>query len=583
MTRREAAWLAVGSVAFAVVFSYPMLCETVYLGPGVSGWIGTGHVFSHFGRFPSNGDWDLFTQLRWVPYYTITQFHQLPFWNPYKCGGMGMLSNPESMVVSPSLIPYLLFGPYAGLYIEIVSHIAIGFAGGYVLARVMALGRIAAIVSAMVFASSSWIYLHLSVGHLNFLSVLYIPWVAALLLISIKRRKFLPAGIGGLICALTLTEGNYAFLYTAIVIGSVALMLALLTLSIWPLIYGLVIGLFGLGFGALKLIPMSQQLTLYPKHPFGLETLNTRLISIFLLSRQQDLYRSGLTEFLFCEYGAYVSVFFAALVVIGLASRPVRALPWLLPALIFLFFTRGFTGEHSAVFILRYLPMSGSAGLTGRYLIPFVFCVGVVAALGADFLCSKLGSRGRWAVVVLIALGTFDSWLVGPPNLRYLFHGDIPKVAPHSPGFRQYWVASPGNQTEIAQANMGSVNCQGFGYCDIPENPLGYNQAGYRGEYYLLGVGTVRQTLWTPNRLRYEVDVPAATSLIVNQNYYPGWRLARGEGQLYAEKGLIAVRVPPGRRQIEVVYAPQHILLAFGVTMAALAALVLIWRKEAQN
>src|ERR1700686_5187854 len=101
MARREGAWLAVGSVAFAVVFSYPMLCETVYLGPGVSGWIGTGPVFSHFGRFPSNGDWDLFTQLRWVPYYTITQFHQLPFWNPYKCGGMGMLGNPESMVVSP--------------------------------------------------------------------------------------------------------------------------------------------------------------------------------------------------------------------------------------------------------------------------------------------------------------------------------------------------------------------------------------------------------------------------------------------------------------------------------------------------
>lgn len=582
MTRREAWWLALGSLAFALVFSYPMLCEIVYLGPGVSRWMTTRPLFSHLGRFPANGDWDLFTQLRWVPYYTITHFHQLPFWNPYKCGGMGMLSNPESMVTSPTLIPYLLFGPYAGLYIEIITHVAIGFAGGYVLARVIGLERIPAIVGAVVFPSSSWLYLHLSVGHLNFLSVFYIPWIAALLLISIKRRKLLPAAVGGLICALTLTEGNYAFVYAAIIIGSVASMLALLSLKVWPLIYGLVIGLFGLGFGALKLIPMSQQLTLYPKHPFGLETLNTRLISIFLLSRQQDLYSPTGAEFMFVEYGAYVFIFFGALSIVGLVSRPVRALPWLVPALIFFLFARGYTGDYSAVFILRYLPMGGNAGLTGRYLIPFVFCVGVIAALGADFLYSKFGSWGRALTLALIGLGILDSWLVGPPNLRYLFNGDIAQIAPSSE-FRQYWVPNPSIQTEIAQANMGSVNCQGYGYNAIPEDAVGYNQPGYRGEYYLLGVGTVRQTLWTPNRLRYEVDVPAATSLIVNQNYYPGWRLARGEGQLYAEKGLIAVRVPPGRRQIEVVYAPQHILLAFGVTMAALAALVLIWRKEAQN
>lgn len=259
-----------------------MLCELGYLGPGVSGWIATGPVFSHLARFPSNGDWDLFTQLRWVPYFTIAQFHQLPFWNPYKCGGMGMLSNPESSVVTPSLIPYLLFGPYAGLYIEIIGHIAIGFAGGYVLARVMRLGRVAAIVAAVVFPSSSWIYLHLAVGHLNFLPAFFFPWVAALLLISIRRREFLPAAIGGAICALTLTEGNYTFLYTAIIIGSAALVLAIVNRSLWPLIYGLAVGLFGLAFGGLKLIPMAQQLTIYPKHTFGLEMITARMISDFL-------------------------------------------------------------------------------------------------------------------------------------------------------------------------------------------------------------------------------------------------------------------------------------------------------------
>ena len=87
--------------------------------------------------------------------------------------------------------------------------------------------------------------------------------------------------------------------------------------------------------------------------------------------------------------------------------------------------------------------------------------------------------------------------------------------------------------------------------------------------------------LWTPNRLQYEVNVPTPTSLVVNQNYYPGWRLTSGNGELYAENGLIALRLPQGRQLLELVYAPQHILLAFALTIAAGAALILIWRKEA--
>jgi hypothetical protein len=582
MSRREAAWVAAGSLLFSIVFLYPMLCEVGYLGPGISGWISTGPELDHLRRFPSNGDWDLFTQLRWVPYYTIAHFHQIPFWNPYKCGGMGMLSNPESSVVSPFLIPYLLFGQPAGLYVEIVIHLAMAISGGYVLARAVGLGRIAAIVSAVVFPSSSWLYLHLSVGHLNFLPALYIPWIVALFLISIDRRKLFPAALGGLLCALTLTEGNYTFLYTAIIIGSLALVLALVNLSIWPAISGLVIGLFGLGFSALKLIPMSQQLTIYPKIAFGLEAISPRLLAVFLFSRQQDLYHPSGAEFLFSEYGAYISSIFAALAVIGLVCRPIKTLPWLLPAVIFFLFAQGYTGGHSPVLLIRFLPLSASAGLTGRYLIPFVFCVGVIAANGTDFLSSKFEPWGKSTAILLLTLGIVDSWLVGAPNARYLFHNDIERVEA-SRDFRQYWVANPGIQTEIAQANMGSVNCQGYGYNDIPENPLGYNQTGYRGENYLLGPGEVNQILWTPNRLRYEVNVSVPSSLVINQNYYPGWRLRSGNGELYAQNGLIAVRIPPGRNRIELVYAPEHILLAFALTMAALAALILIWRKETQN
>ncbi|HYL57408.1 MAG TPA: hypothetical protein VEU51_00955, partial [Candidatus Acidoferrales bacterium] len=47
MTRREWLWLGAASLAYAVVFAYPMLCETVNLGPGTAGWISQGPIFSH--------------------------------------------------------------------------------------------------------------------------------------------------------------------------------------------------------------------------------------------------------------------------------------------------------------------------------------------------------------------------------------------------------------------------------------------------------------------------------------------------------------------------------------------------------
>ncbi|HUA33738.1 MAG TPA: hypothetical protein VMA09_09055 [Candidatus Binataceae bacterium] len=579
ISRREALWLAAASLVFAAAFLYPTLSPVGELGSSLANWITRPLAYDHLLRLPSNGDADLFTELRWVPYWTVVHFHQLPFWNPYKCGGMGMLSNPESAIVTPFFLLYLMFGMVAGIDLDIYLHLAIMFAGGYYLGRMLGLNRIAATVCAVVFPASSWFYLHLSVGHLNFLPGAYLPWIAALLFESIESNKFFPAVIGGLLAALTLTEGNYTFLYTTIVIAMVAVILSLIKRSPRPFLSGAVIGLFGLGFAALRLIPMSQQLAIYPKHPFGIEPISMQLIRSFLLSPDQDLFRPRIGfEFAWCEYGAYISLAFLFLAAVGLVARPVKSLPWVLPAIVFILFARGWTGQHSFVFILLYLPMGSSTGLTGRYLIPFVFCVGVIAAYGADYLCANLRPRGVYLAVTLLIIGTIDSWIVGAPNARYLFMYPIQR-APYSASFRQFWTLNTGMMTEINLANMASVNCQGYGYNDIPENPRGYNQSGYRGEYYLLGGGTVNQRLWTPNRLRYDVDLPGPTSLIVNQNAYPGWH-SIGDGELYSDGGLIGIRLPAGRHSIELIYVPDRILLALLITLVTISAAIVIWKLE---
>ncbi|MGO9606902.1 MAG: hypothetical protein ACLQAT_26515 [Candidatus Binataceae bacterium] len=578
---REARWLTVASLGFAAIFAYPMLCQLGELGPGLWGWINLPPDFAHLARFPVNGDWDMFTLLRWVPYYTVAHFHQLPFWNPYKCGGMGMLGNPESAIISPFFLPYLIFGPYVGLYLEIFLHLAIAFAGGYTLARVMGLTRVAAVVCAAAFPASSWLYLHLSVGHLNFLPAAYLPWVNALFILAVERKSMLIAAMGGLVCALTFTEGNYTFLYAGIIVAILAVFFSISKFSPRPFLIGTTLGIFAIAFAAMKIIPAWEMLAVNPRPTFGPEYDDFRMMMVYIFSRNQDLYRVGASVFLFAEYGAYLSPAFAALAIAGVAGARLKAIPWLAGAVVFFLLAEGDSGPHSALMALRHLPMSHQIDLPARFIIGFSFCVGVLAALGADFLCR---TRWRWGLsvaMVLAAIGLVDSWMVGPPNLRYLFHNPVVSMTP-VPEFRQYFVPNPDNQTQIALANMGSVNCQGYGYCSVLSTARGVNDIGYRAEYYLLGKGSVAQIRWTPNLLTYDIDVPAPTVLVINQNYYPGWRIAEGEGSFTTEGTLLGIAIPAGHQRVTLMYRPRFLMLAFSITLIAAVAAVVLWLKESR-
>ena len=185
---REGVLVAVGALAFALAFAYPLL--------------------RHFGQPGFNDDWDYTWQLHWVPYLTVVQFHQFPLWNPYKCGGMPMLANPQARFMTPFFLLHLIWAPVVGTHLEVVLHLATAWAGGYVLARVMGLGVLAAILCGSLFPGSSWFYLHMGVGHVVFLPALYLPWFIALLWIAAEQRRLFMAALGGAVLALIFFEGG---------------------------------------------------------------------------------------------------------------------------------------------------------------------------------------------------------------------------------------------------------------------------------------------------------------------------------------------------------------------------------------
>jgi uncharacterized membrane protein YfhO len=113
-----------------------------------------------------------------------------------------------------------------------------------------------------------------------------------------------------------------------------------------------------------------------------------------------------------------------------------------------------------------------------------------------------------------------------------------------------------------------------------PTPVVGYNQAHYSGEYHLALPGQVSQIEWTPNRLKYRVSATAPTELVVNQNYFPGWRLESGPGYVTSRDGILAVIEPAGRQEITLRFLPMHFALAVTLTLLGLTATIVLWKKD---
>ncbi len=554
--------VAASSVAFGFLFSYPL--------------------WPHWRDFNTFWDWDFIRVLAWVPWKTVTSFHQFPVWNPYLCGGIPMLGDPQASFFTPLFLLHLIFGPIAGLHLEIPVHLAIGWAGGYVLARVLRLGTLAAITCATIFPSSSWLFLHITVGHHIFLPATYWPWVLAAALIALERRRLAMASVAGLLMALIFLEGApYQESYAVLLVAAILLPIGLVRREAWPIVVFGTILIFAAGFAAVKLIPTYAFIGQHSRPAYWREHVLPIHIAIALFDRHQDWNHYGIADWGFFEAGAYLSPFFFVLVLIGAIARRREAWPWMLAGAIMIGLALGNFAPFAPWALLRHLPVYSSERVAIRLLVPFILCASVLAAYGVDFLAAI---RPPWIALMaglVLGAGTVDSLMVGPHNLIAIQTYGEPPV-PAAPSFIQFRNPDDNEFTlkmlRFNQANIGMLHC--YEFTDIPTNAVGYNESTYEGEQHLTGRGDVRLLRWTPNALTYEVDAPGPTTVVINQNFDRGWRLVRGSGRVLSRDGLLTIEVPSGHQQLKVMNLGDGIITGALISLVTAIAALMLWRKR---
>ena len=558
----EVACVATGAILFALAFTSPVL--------------------AHFSRIGEVNDWDRLLDMQWVPFYTVSHFHQLPLWNPYECGGVPLLGNPQSRFLSPFFLLHLLFGPVIGFHLEIILHLAIAWSGGYVLARVQGLSPLASTLCGSIYAGSSWFSLHLAEGHEVFLASVYLPWIVALLWLGFSERVLVPAAGSGLLIALTIGEGGvYQVLQAFVLAALLGLTLSVLYRSYWPIATVAIFAAFSAGFAAFKLLPVYGMMHTYPRAWDAFDYTSFRLIYVSLFSRVQDLTRehSG-GQWGFWEHGAYIGPLAAVLALFGAVKYPRAAAPWLIACVVFLALATGQSARYSPWNLLHKLPIFSSSRVPSRFLIPFTLAVGVLASFGSEAILKRFKTWGFYVICLTLCAMLVDFWRVSVPNLRYVVSGEPYNSVAASSSFRQVRDQSDTRMLASSLANEGSLHC--YEYTAIGTAAAGFNEPTYRGEQYLLGPGSVRSTNWTPNAIDFVVDAPVTTTMIVNQNYDPSWRVTSGANQTFSQDGLLAVRVPAGKSRIVFSYISIAAIWGMIISMlTAFAAFVLIrWESR---
>jgi len=552
LRRSEAWWVAAASLAFGALFSYPFLVRLAQ---------------------PSQqNDWDFESQLIWAPYYTVVHFHQLPLWNPWKCGGMAMLGNPQSRFYTPLFIFHLIFGPVVGGHLEVALHLAIACAGGYVLARVLGLRPLAALAAGTIFPACGWFPLHMGEGQIHLMSFAYLPWFIALMLTASDRAIALPAICGGALLALTFGEGGAEVAtYSAPLIGILAAYEVIRRRSIRPILFLAAAVGFGVGFVAVKLLPVVVLLRERGRVPWGPAWIMWHDLPQIFFARDQELI--ALRDRFFIEFGDYTSPAFVILAVAGLLLGRMRTLPWIVCGWVLFLLLRGDNCSIPLYSWMHDLPFISMLRLSSRFLIPFTLCVAALAAIGVDEAVRRFGRPGRWAAIALLAIGLVDSLMVATPFLRHAYD-HVPGHFDYTPNFKQFADWDMFNQTVVGQANMGFLHC--YEYTPWKTTVVAYNEKGYRGEQYMQGPGTVKLIKWTPDRLTYAVDTPAPSVLVINQNYEPEWYLAQGDGQMTDTGGLLGVAVGKGHEELTLVYRGWPFEVGLAVTGLTLAAAIVI-------
>lgn len=545
-------------------------------------------------------DWDSQLFYHGASVKTILEYGQFPLWNPYHCGGNTMLASPEISYLAPPFIFALLFGEVVGVKFIILVYTLLGLWGMYFLSRTLGYGRLSSYLPPIVYMLSSWYALRITEGHTGFLPFALLPFIAAFYLKSMEGYRLRNSVIAGFFLAWTILAGGvYPFTVTALFLSVFCLLSMISRKSLAPALNLFLIVLFAFLLSAVKSLPQLEFISDFPRKTEQKEFHSAEILKDSLFSRNQRVTTQG-AEFYkgaeeesgaylkafwggerpwgWQEYGAFTGIGAFALYIAGFAF-PKRLWPWLILSIFTLLVSLGDFSPVNIWSLLKKLPVFGSLHGSSRVMALFIFSAAVISGYVLTRIEGWRGKLGKTLAALITAAVFFELLTVSMPVLYDAFTEAAPKAEAND-RFMHLVVASPTSTNyPYFLNNIGVLNCYESQHPPTKATPYGDDTGrknpGYRGEVYLSrGNGTAALKYFSPNKVIAEVNAHAADKLVLNQNYFKGWK-ANDEAAI-SYFGLVAKDVGPETRQVVFRYMPESFRVGLIVSLISLVVSILI-------
>lgn len=580
------ALLVLSAVAF--VYVSPILSNLSYIGAG---------------------DWDQHMFLQAVPRKTVAVYRQFPLWNPYYCGGSAMLASPESTFLSPQFLLILFFGEVVGIKLVIALYAALGLFGMYLLSRVLGLGRVSSYLPPVVFILSSWYALRAAEGHTVFFPLALMPFVAAFYIRALNRDRYLRsiAATALSFVLIFFAGGVYPTIITGLFLLIYSVLTALSRVSPRPLAALALVVLFTGLLGSVKALPALEFMHEYPRKVEDRQYNSSDILKDALFARDQSVmsrhgsinapgeadrgrfmtgFWSGARPWGWHEYGAFMGIAAFILYLSGFALIR-RTWIWLFISVFALLASLGDASPVNLWSLLHKLPVLSSLRGPSRLIALFVFSASVAAGFALSRIEDRGWARGRIIAVMILAAVFLEMITVTRPVFKDAFTEPPPQIS-ENPRFSQIIVQDPTvSQYKSFLSNTGVLNCYESMHPPIKAVPygdgLGRLNPDYRGEVFLSGNGAAEVKYFSPNKIIAEVDAPVNDTLVLNQNYFNGWKIeADGKkAAAFSLNGLVAGEIGPGKREVTFYYCPLSFKAGLAVSIASFLALgVFLYRSR---
>lgn len=502
---------------------------------------------------------------------------QLPLWNQYICGGAPLWGDLESWFLQPLFLLTLPFHEIIALKITYTLTLVIVFLGFALFARrILRFQLLSSILFSIIATYSGYISQHLAEGYYVWIASAYIPWTLLFAEQAKSSRKYIP--LTGLMLAFMFGAGSmHLVVFSLFYSGMIYAMQ--ISRNTWKAICKtyIFIVFFFLLFAAIKLLPAFALLGVDASREGFVPSVSLLSSMLFARGLVAPIIHEGIL-YRFAEFGNYIGIITAVLA--AYAAMILRRRAWSQ--------YKNYLIASALFLCIAFLPLPITHGfishVTDLFRMPsrvMIFPIIGIALLASITLEKLAQGKRMWVEILLVGIVACDLISNDYQLFTRTFTLPLPEIHQEKRFMRVSSAYTTADETYYRTIYVDYLENRGTNdVCRFYQNspaphPIDSSDPRMKdfGEAYLAnsdaGVASIQKR--SSVGMDIEVDITKPTLLIINQNYYPGWKTVEHIAVIN-HAGLVAIPVNSSTKIIHLMYQPT--VVYWGALISIIALIV---------